>query len=421
MNDGALLKYYRIKKDMSQEELAESIVSPSYLSRIENGRVQPDDHTMNLLFERLGLDMSENKEVQQQSERLLRKWEIPLLNNDKTESIKIHEELTKLIDSVHDPTLLVEYQIKKLRHSIITKQMKDAEECLELIEELENQVNERITFYYYKHLGNYYYLQKKHSSAESFFSKGLNAKGMLQASQPEKADFLYLYSLCLSRLGKDGTGLEYAHEALEIFKENYHLEMCVKTHIQIGVSYSRISNFEKSMMNYNSAKELSDQIGYTDLLGVIDHNIGNLLIKNGHLQQALPYLERSIEHKSVKDEESFFNTLLLILSTHYRLNDSDEVALWLKYAWNLVETNDVDDGVIMELNFFRMINHSPLKEWEAFINKEFFPYLKTEEKWHQVITYSKILASHYTGKNMYKYSTKYLQLALETYETLHNY
>lgn len=59
MEMGKIVKYYRVKKGMSQEEVAESIVSPSYLSRIENNKTTVDKETLILLLQRVGVDYEE--------------------------------------------------------------------------------------------------------------------------------------------------------------------------------------------------------------------------------------------------------------------------------------------------------------------------------------------------------------------------
>lgn len=53
---GKRLKYSRINLGMTQEKLAKGIISVSYLSKIENGKVEPTEEIIDLLTERLGLE-----------------------------------------------------------------------------------------------------------------------------------------------------------------------------------------------------------------------------------------------------------------------------------------------------------------------------------------------------------------------------
>ena len=52
---GLLLRKGRLEKDWSQEGLCKGICAVSYLSKIEQGKVEPSPEIMKLLFVRLGL------------------------------------------------------------------------------------------------------------------------------------------------------------------------------------------------------------------------------------------------------------------------------------------------------------------------------------------------------------------------------
>ena len=56
---GALILRERLKRDWSQEGLCREICTVSYLSKIENGKAEPSEEILGLLFRRLGLAWSE--------------------------------------------------------------------------------------------------------------------------------------------------------------------------------------------------------------------------------------------------------------------------------------------------------------------------------------------------------------------------
>ncbi len=61
MNDniGTIIKYNRIKNNMSQSELAQGICVPSYLSKIENNEIQAGKSVLDMLLEKLSVDIFE--------------------------------------------------------------------------------------------------------------------------------------------------------------------------------------------------------------------------------------------------------------------------------------------------------------------------------------------------------------------------
>lgn len=63
---GQVVKKERVQSRITQEELSDGICTPSYLSRLENGQVNPSPEIVKLLLERLGKDY--NKYITYKSE-----------------------------------------------------------------------------------------------------------------------------------------------------------------------------------------------------------------------------------------------------------------------------------------------------------------------------------------------------------------
>ena len=56
---GALIRMMRLEKNWSQETLAQGICSVSYLSKIEQGKAEPNESLYGLLYDKLGLHWQE--------------------------------------------------------------------------------------------------------------------------------------------------------------------------------------------------------------------------------------------------------------------------------------------------------------------------------------------------------------------------
>ncbi len=50
-----MIRKTRVEKNWSQEGLCRNICTASYLSKIEQGKAEPSDEIVGLLFERLGI------------------------------------------------------------------------------------------------------------------------------------------------------------------------------------------------------------------------------------------------------------------------------------------------------------------------------------------------------------------------------
>src|SRR5699024_6188581 len=98
MEIGSLIKMTRINKGMTQEALAEGIVSMSYLSKIENERTTASPEVINMLCARLGLQLDHKNE--ETLEETLQTWYSMLFDgNDKENIICLYNQLHQTIDS----------------------------------------------------------------------------------------------------------------------------------------------------------------------------------------------------------------------------------------------------------------------------------------------------------------------------------
>ena len=78
---GDLIRQMRRKRNLTQQELSEGIISKSVLSRIENGQAEPDIFVLHALFQRLGKSLLPFEIVVSNKE-----YERLLQNDDQTDS-----------------------------------------------------------------------------------------------------------------------------------------------------------------------------------------------------------------------------------------------------------------------------------------------------------------------------------------------
>lgn len=268
-------------------------------------------------------------------------------------------------------------------------------------------------------MANYQYYCGHYLKAEKTFNKAILKFTALDYSPLEKADISYLFSLSLSKMRKDALSLEYAEDALEIYKNHYKMEKCAKLHMKVGVCYSRLQNNKRAFTHYESAKELILKEGLTRYLGLLDHNIGFLKIKEGDTESGINHLQSSLQYKQKFDKSTYFTTLLLLISVHYH-NDSKGLAIKnLEEGLSKIDIIPTSQLQHLELQFFRCFLLESQEEWESFVHKKLFPYLEENQELIGLANYSKILGSFYYKNTYYKKASRYYMLATDAYEKIH--
>ncbi|WP_404337923.1 helix-turn-helix domain-containing protein [Planococcus rifietoensis] len=419
MKDGALLKYHRKKRGLNQEQVAEGIVSTSYYSKIENDLVEPAPETYNLLFEKLGLERTNAEIENRKFIKLLMDWEKPLLFNNLEEATLIKEKLENLLIKVIEVDLLLEYQVKLVRFCIIAKQLSDIKKLIIVLAELTEKFNLRTSFFYYKHLGNFFYATGDYTRADEHLAISVSLYNSNHFSELEKADTHYLYSLVLSNLRNDYNSLSFAESSLAVFRDHYRLESCAKAHIQIGIGNSRLLNTDVALKHYNLAKNLSQERKDYKILGIIEHNIASLLHRQREIGAAIKHLKISLDYKKKFYDSSYFTTLILLITYNYEQNEISACKKWIEEGiilLNKVEASKIQE---LEIEFYRQFILDNDSDWELFCTKTFFVFLKENKKWNHLTTYSKIIGNYFNKKMLYKKSALYFQEAIIGHENIH--
>ncbi|HEX5519067.1 MAG TPA: helix-turn-helix transcriptional regulator, partial [Candidatus Nitrosocosmicus sp.] len=73
MKVGHLIRTERVRQQMKQVVLAKGICTPSYLSKIERNLIEPSEDVMELLFNKLGIDVELLLENNQKKEGSFKK------------------------------------------------------------------------------------------------------------------------------------------------------------------------------------------------------------------------------------------------------------------------------------------------------------------------------------------------------------
>lgn len=405
MEPGKILKSYREENQMSQEETAKSIVSSSYLSRIENGQTKADDTTLALLFERLGVDYYDIRSRDEELENLLTEWETPLLHNDFENSQVIHEKINELVFPFSDTKLQVEYHIKKIRFSIICNELNSTEPSFRFINKFDDTLSQKNRFYYYKYKGNYCWAVSDVENAYQVFSPAI-------LGELEKADLYFLYALALYANQQETVSFKLAQEALNIFQDNYRVKERLKLHIHLGICYSKLGDMDSSLSQFKKAEYLSKEIDENSFNGIVQHNIGYAFFCKKQRSTAIYHLQEALAFKK-QESYSYLHTLNFLIYTNLIEGYIDKCMVTINDYLEIVSNSSEKQIQVKEFWFLVYFIKEPQYTWEKQFNEVLLPTLKEEGKYQELIKYSKLLAAYYENQGSYKKSSCFYKIALD--------
>lgn len=251
---GPLLRLLRLRNNWSQETLCNGICAVSYLSKIEQGRAEPNDALLTDLFSRLGASWNESSELTTLRDEL---YEGIFSWNDKY----LREKMAVLEanwDRMHIGPCYADFTVIRAYVHRKTEWIPNELEPL-----LDPRQRALLAL-----------LQNRHKEAHHLYPCPLTA-----LSIGEEAFWKGNYTL----------SLEYYQMAYDqAAREGYAHLMLYSQHF-MAASYSNMGNLEAMYRHSRIAERLGRALGETEILPAIHYNIAATQAEYGDYEQAYAY------------------------------------------------------------------------------------------------------------------------------------
>ncbi|MDX1700582.1 MAG: helix-turn-helix domain-containing protein [Melioribacteraceae bacterium] len=411
-NIGLLIRMSRIQQNMKQVTLAKGICSTSYLSKIENNQTIPSNEVLKLLINRLGIDYlsisseEENKFISQ----LLSLYKISIIERNKN---LITDELPKYIDRkllFKEEKNFYTYNLLLYRLYLIKNPLD--ENCLviqNVLRHMENDFDDRQKFIYNLNSGIYNYIQRNFNQALSNFESALSLISSFQIDELELADFYNALSLSYLSEGKILNTIEYASQALAIFRNNLLFKRAFDSYIIVGIAHKKNSNFKLAEESFLLAQKIVLDLKMKDQNGMILHNLGSLAAIQGKSVKAIQYFEESLSNFE-NDTEYYLINMLSIIMEFSKNNNSEKVIEWCLNGLTIIPaySSTMTDPFYHHFNVYLAL-HNNFKFEETMISAVNF-FVERQDYIH-AHKYSTLLGNKFTEKRKYKSATLYFQRA----------
>lgn len=420
MEIGSFIKLQRVKKGMTQEELAEGIVSMSYLSKIENLRADASPEVVSMLCTRLGIELNGDKDITIKEK--CEQWFNMLFDmHDKQQIIEKYNELNELLTLVRSDSLIL-FEIHKIRYFLILGQYDNALEQINSLNEVTGTFDNLHFYYWYKFKGNFAFVNNEYNQAMNLFKLAEDKIKQVHLQDSEIADLQYTIAVTHSKLINTLEVIEYSNKSIDIFQKEYNFIRCAQCHILLGISYRRIKMYEKAIKHYNLAKHLGELNKNNTVIQLTNQNLGYLYSAIGESKEAIKHYLGVIDDEAVGLYERLVASANLI-KEYYRIQNFDKALEIIEKAEKLLELSK--NNVFYEVNYYiiQSYKYAINEQYDLFttlVIEDLIPYLKKHKDHGNIILFSNMLAKHFESVGKYKDSVKYYKLANLTYEEIVN-
>ncbi len=257
---GALLRICRLEKNWSQETLCQGICAVSYLSKIEQGKVHPNNAILCDLFEKLGVTWKNSAEVREES-RLCEDAYEAIFSGDSTRAKRISELFEPYWeDSQFSPCyldLLVLKAYFKTNCSLIPKEM----HCL-----LDQRQNCIVSL-----------LQDDAVAAMRHYPCAFSILCVGAAVYSE---------------GKYTEAVEHLQRGYDSACCNGYVHLMMYCQLYIANCYSDLRNIDAMKEHNKVARRLALLLGDSEIIRTIDYNTYSIQIECGEFESAYSYFSK---------------------------------------------------------------------------------------------------------------------------------
>ncbi|BCB03878.1 helix-turn-helix domain-containing protein [Bacillus sp. KH172YL63] len=415
MTIGSKIRFHRLKRKLTQEELCKGIMSISYLSKLENNQVTPSPDIIESLCERLGVsNLSDNPN---RLNKLLETWNHELLWNHGNPEGSTFQHIQRELEQTDDLVPHLFYRILCFRLHLLKHDLPKAHQQMNDSLIHYKELTDTLKFYFHKYRGNYYYLLKDYEQAQAELKEAETYYVLGNVvNEEERADLYYLSSLVLSRLNQYRLAIFYGEKSLSIFQGVYFQKRCAEVHLLLGICYRRIRYAEQAMKHYEWAKFIARSIGYNGLLAKVEQNLGYLKSFMNKSEEAIGHYLKSIELKESDLEGKLFSILSLV-KEYYKLNQYQHVCHWLPKGLSLCSEDTYPDK-FYQLSYYQFAMNDFPNGFELFMKEYCLPFFKRNGSLLLYAEYAKYLGQYYQMVRKYKPAAFYLNEANEIYEEM---
>lgn len=271
MNDirfaGALLRMLRLERNWSQETLCQGICAVSYLSKIEQGRVQPNEALLQALFAKL---------------------DVPWQNIPAEEGSALCESLYELVFSYDHEAIERSKEYGILRQEGLA-----------------------LGVHYLDYLVLRAYCCKDKDLIPDSIRPLLDTRqqclAYLLEEKTQEAFFVYPCALTalnngirLYRNGDYGSALETLQHGYDKACQAGYARIMLFCQLFIANCYSDLQNVTNMLAHYDIARRLARAVGEQELIRTIDYNVASTRIECGDYEAGYAYFSK-LENLSVLD------------------------------------------------------------------------------------------------------------------------
>ncbi|MGG2093753.1 helix-turn-helix transcriptional regulator [Bacillus sp. S13(2024)] len=412
---GKQIFYKRLHQKMTQEELCQGICSVSYLSKIENGKIEASEEILQLLCTRLEIAVSDLRDIEAEVKEKLDEWLQALVHLNKHKVEELYRELEIEMKQISDFEIVNYYKLLYTRYLIMKRNIPVLKDELEKLKKV------------YKKYSPFQQLLYKYSQALCYclqhkWQEGLRFLVQIELMAKEQSYYetgiYYNLAVAYSHLAIPHMALHFANIAMEGFRNEYKFRNVINCQIIIALSYSEKGQYDEALKIYESILREADSFSEKDvLMATVLSNIGNIHYRKKKYEEAKKYYVESLQYQK-EDDVNYVGKLYDMALQCIHLEQLEEAKEWIDKG---ILSAKKDERCNTKLYLLLMLRYKYFTEpsvYKVFLETEAIPFFKNTGNKKELKKVYIELAEYFEDSLQFKESNHYYKLAIEVLETI---
>jgi HTH-type transcriptional regulator, quorum sensing regulator NprR len=393
MHKGKIIKFYRQKAKLTQEQLGYGICSNTHISKIEQGKTDYSSEITLLFSKRLGINIEEEFIRYQNIKRLLHRWHDSMIRQRevKIETLKNELEMEPLL-IISDEQVL--YELLIARYHLFHQDLKQAEEIIQSIKKK------------YKHLPPYECNLFKHLSGMYYLSKNKIIKAFetlvsINVEDYKNEEYYLTLATAYFSVGSKVMAYYYAEKSLRFFINSNNVLKTIEAEMLLLKTRKSdgYHDFQLKVEEYETLIHTCNLCHAYDKKARVLHNLAYEFFNRKEYETAKRLFTQSMDLKE-KESPSYLNSLEGFIRSclNGQLMAKNEIEQLVYEGLSLArESKEYIYSISFKL-LLHLINHRHT-EYFNYLISDALPYFKKSGYISLIEQYEKELFHYYVKKD----------------------
>ncbi|MBP0726116.1 helix-turn-helix domain-containing protein [Bacillus sp. RG28] len=364
MYEGKIIKYYREKKQLTQEQLGKGICSTTHISKIERLQTEYAPEIITLLSKKLEINIHEEIQNLFNIKKRLSDWHDAIIMQLFDEMDRINNELENE-DLIQISDYMYLYKLLRARYLLMHRKTKEA---LIIINEIQ-KIEHKLTSYesnLLKHVLGMYYLEQKD------FLKAIQILKEIQIEIYNNPEYYYHLSMAYHTIESPALAYFYAEKSRQFFKEINSYLRVIDAEMIMTIQVKDVYDNE-IIKRFESLIHSCDLCNAPERKAKVKHNLAYELFRRGNYEQASKFYKESMSLKE-KGSDTYLISLEGYIHSSFDGNLLSKAEL-LQLAEEGLETAIKDNQLLYKHLFtlHSLLIQSKEQEYHQYLQEEALP------------------------------------------------